>query len=532
MHNGVDMRVALWGRFEQVFTGAGSYANPAQDVALTATFRAPSGAELQVDGFWDGGTTWRVRFMPSEPGMWSFTTQCSAAEDAGLHARLGAFVCGDADGANRFAQHGPVHAQPGSRYLAHADGTPFLWLADTAWNGALRSTPEEWEHYLQARTAQGFTAAHVVVTQWIAAPNGDIDGHLAYTGSERIAINPAFFQRLDARLDAMNRAGMLAVPVMLWAATWTEPGIWNINPGVSLPEDQAILLARYMVARWGAHHLAWILNGDGDYRGERAARWQRIGRAVFGDRPHAPVMLHPSGMNIPADEFRNERWLDITSYQSGHGDDNPTLRWIWDGPPAQEWRRDPPRPLINLEPPYEDHIAYQSRERLSAHKVRRAMYWSLLIAPPAGVSYGGHGVWGWDDGTTTPEAHPATGVPKPWREALHLPAAEQIAHLAALFGALDWWRLWPAPELLATQPGDADDAAFVGATRAPEGDLALLYTPVAQPLALDTRSLRSDMPARWFDPRNGTFSPASGDGPAERVVFAPPAEGDWLLVLG
>ncbi|KPV48931.1 hypothetical protein SE17_35420, partial [Kouleothrix aurantiaca] len=248
------------------------------------------------------------------------------------------------------------------------------------------------------RTAQGFTATQVVVTQWIAAPSGDLGGQSAYTGSERIAINPAFFQRLDARLDAANQAGMLAVPVMLWAATWTEPGIWNINPGVSLPEDQAILLARYMVARWGAHHLAWILNGDGDYRGERAARWQRIGRAVFGARPHAPVLLHPSGMNIPADEFRDEAWLDIITYQSGHGDDNPTLRWIWDGPPAQEWRHDPPRPLINLEPAYEDHIAYQSRERLSAHKVRREIYWSLLIAPPAGVTYGGHGVWGWDDG--------------------------------------------------------------------------------------------------------------------------------------
>src|SRR4029453_12487886 len=102
--------------------------------------------------------------------------------------------------------------------------------------------------------------------------------------------------------------------------------------------------------------------------------------------------------------------------QSGHGDDDNTLRWLVAGPPAQYWKLEPPRPFINLEPPYEYHIAYQSRERIPPFQTRRALYWSLLIAPTAGVTYGGHGVWGWDDGTRTPVAHPNTGAPLPWRE--------------------------------------------------------------------------------------------------------------------
>ena len=40
---------------------------------------------------------------------------------------------------------------------------------------------------------------------------------------------------------------------------------------------------------------------------------------------------------------------------------------------------------------------------------------------PFGVSYGGHGVWGWDDGSAPPVAHPNPGVPLPWREALRMP---------------------------------------------------------------------------------------------------------------
>jgi hypothetical protein len=58
-----------------------------------------------------------------------------------------------------------------------------------------------------------------------------------------------------------------------------------VNPGFALPEDQAILIARYMVARWQAHDVVWILPGDGDFRGEKAEKWKRIGRAVFGDTP-------------------------------------------------------------------------------------------------------------------------------------------------------------------------------------------------------------------------------------------------------
>jgi hypothetical protein len=110
------------------------------------------------------------------------------------------------------------------------------------------------------------------VTHWRASPNGDREHRLAYKGpTNRIELNPTFFQALDQKLDALTDAGLLNVPVMLWAfAGGSNP---KINPGASLPEDQAILLARYLVGRWGAQPVMWILAGDGDYRGEKSERW-------------------------------------------------------------------------------------------------------------------------------------------------------------------------------------------------------------------------------------------------------------------
>ena len=124
-----------------------------------------------------------------------------------------------------------------------------------------------------------------------------------------------------------------------------------------------------------------------------------------------------------------------------------------EGPPSKDWKLEPAKPFINLEPPYEYHLAYQSKTPITPHTVRRAVYWSLLNAPTAGVTYGGHGVWGWDDGTKLPTDHTGTGMPLPWQKALVMPGAEQMAHVASLFTSIDYWRLRPAPQALASQPG-------------------------------------------------------------------------------
>jgi hypothetical protein len=525
------MVTPCWSRFEQQFNSSIDYANPLQEATLHVTFTSPSGRSQTIFGFWDGRRNWRVRFIPDEIGPWHFTTSCSDIGNSGLHGQSGTFTCTSPEGETAFQLHGPLRLSENRRFLAHADGLPFFWLADTAWNGPLCSTAEEWDHYIRERTRQKFSAVQWVTTHWLASPEGDINGDVAFTGDERIAINPTFFQRLDDKLEALNRAGLLGIPVMLWAAEWSAPEINARNPGYFLPEDQAILLARYMVARWGAHDVAWILPGDGNYAGDKAERWRRIGQAVFGTGPHAPVSLHPNGMYLPLEEFREESWLDINGYQSGHGDDEPTLAWLVAGPPAQGWPAEPIRPFINLEPSYENHLAYQSRQPFDAFKVRRAIYWSLLISPTAGVTYGGHGVWGWDDGSGPPEAHPRAGVPLPWPEALLMPAAEQMAHLAGLFHAIPWWRLRPAPGLVVNQPGKTLPSRYIAASQTEEGDLALVYIPEDRQVELDLSRLQPGLSSQWFDPQTGERHPFTLPAAGGVCRVETPAPGDWLLLL-
>lgn len=520
---GDEPRAALWTRWERSFTAEGDA--DGQRVELLVEFTSPGGATRTVRGFWDGGATWRVRFMPDEPGRWSYRTT-SVPSVPGLDGVTGTFLCEPNGGGTPFLEHGPVRVAASGTYLEHADGTPFFWLVDTSWNGALLSDSLDWETYLADRAAKGFSGVQFVTTQWRAA-EANAEGLVAYRGYEEIEIDPAFFRRLDARIDAIERHGLLAVPVLLWAL-----GDPHGTPG-QLPESEAIRLARYILARYGAHHVVVFLGGDGNYSGDNAARWRRIGDAVFDLPGHPPAVMHPGGRHWPYDEWRDVPWLAITGYQSGHGDDAATLRWLHSGPPATKWREEgePLRPFINLEPPYEDHVAYQSRQPHTAYTVRRALYWSVLVAPTAGTSYGAHGIWSWQTEPGTPLNHPNAGEARVWREAMAFDGSTHAGLMAGLFRRLPWWRLRPDPELVVVEvPEDDDEAAarHVAAARTPEGDAAVIYLPVGGRVVVRTERLAPGAAARWFDPRTGEEHAAAQD--AEGGFVAPDGE-DRVLVI-
>jgi hypothetical protein len=341
---------------------------------------------------------------------------------------------------------------------------------------------------------------------------------------ERISIDPVFYQWLDRRIDAVNERGLIAAPVLLWA---TGPA--GLSPGVTLPDDQLLLLARYMVARYGAHQVIWILNGDGNYRGERAERWKKIGRALFGDRPDRAATIHPGGQQWVADEFRGEPWLTFNSYQSGHQGNDAAWKWLTEGPPSQDWAKEPHLPSINLEPNYEAHNSFPTLRPFDAHDVRRAAYWSLLVAPPAGVTYGAHGIWSWELKPEVPMNHSATGMARPWFQAMHLPGSTSMMHLKNLFASLEWWKLRPAQDLLAEQPGGSDASRFIAASRSEDRTWSLIYSPVGGTISV--KGIDASAAARWFNPRLGEWSAAQPGNGTERV-FRTPDSDDWVLWLG
>jgi hypothetical protein len=58
--------VQKYGLFETAITNTQSYTNPFTGTTLTANFTSPSSQVTSIEGFYDGGQTWRLRFMPED----------------------------------------------------------------------------------------------------------------------------------------------------------------------------------------------------------------------------------------------------------------------------------------------------------------------------------------------------------------------------------------------------------------------------------------------------------------------------------
>lgn len=139
-------------------------------------------------------------------GKWTWQSSCHPASDTGLHNKAGSFECRDEE-KNTNSLSGPLKISPAQTYLANPDGSPFFWLADTAWNGVLRAKDDDWQRYLLTHKKQDFTAIQFVSTQWrggsktLSAP--------VYLGKKDISVNTDYLQAMDQHIAKINLASSL-----------------------------------------------------------------------------------------------------------------------------------------------------------------------------------------------------------------------------------------------------------------------------------------------------------------------------------
>jgi hypothetical protein len=87
------------------FTTDQNYSNPVNDVNLICTFNGPNNTDYNIPGFWDGENNWKVRFMPTLAGNWSYVTSC-IPNDPCLNNQTGSFNAVAASGDNPLYAHG------------------------------------------------------------------------------------------------------------------------------------------------------------------------------------------------------------------------------------------------------------------------------------------------------------------------------------------------------------------------------------------------------------------------------------------
>ena len=197
---------------ELVFLSSSSRENPYTDISLRATFEGPT-RTIRIDGFWDGGALYKVRVLPTEPGLWSWRV---SSNDASLDGKAGTFV------AVASTSPGYVRVSPTLPYTFEWAGTgePFFFLGDTIWHMYynLRFLDGTFQRLIDDRAAQHFNYAHGVVHDFLASEGGPIyrvqdhDREMFDTDW----LNPDYFRLIDHKIDYMNARGMVAGLFFSW----------------------------------------------------------------------------------------------------------------------------------------------------------------------------------------------------------------------------------------------------------------------------------------------------------------------------
>jgi hypothetical protein len=506
------------------------HADPFKELHLDVVFTDPQGTHKTVPGFWAGKDQWKVRYASPVVGTHRYRTQCSDAEDAGLHGIEGQIEIGPYTGTNPLYRHGPIQVAADHRHFEHADGTPFFWLGDTWWKCLCkRMTWEGFQELTADRKAKGFTVVQIVCGPYpdesFLEKRLENEGGMPYETRDFTVVNPKYFDCADRRIQHLIDAGISPAIVGAWGRS-------DCDSMKAIGVEGLKRHWRYLVARYGAYPVFWILAGEiPDKTKWGEGPWAEVAKYLRSiDQYHRLLTCHTGHGRRGTEGDVNVIDYDMVggSHDERVAVDAKTLAIL-----TAAYAKNPPMPVLVGETCYEGHMQQGFGD------VQRRIFWMNMLSGAAGHTYGAAGIW--HAGIEGNPGHSGAWGGQvydwtTWKEGMNYPGATQIGIGKKLLEQYPWWRFEPHPEWV---EADSFAAGIPGEVRfiyLPRRNVYNWNGPTVKNLEPDI-----DWHAYYFDPATGrkfdqglikAFAKA-GDKTAAPVNFKKnvPSPQDWVLVL-
>ena len=132
-------------------------------------------------------------------------------------------------------EHGRLRVSKDKRYLEHEDGTPFFYLADTAWELFHRLNEKEVELYLENRRAKGFTVIQAVILAELDGLNTpNANGEKPFLSKDIKLINEEYFKWVDKVIRMAEKKGLYIGLLPTWGDKVDKQ--WGVGPVVFKPD--------------------------------------------------------------------------------------------------------------------------------------------------------------------------------------------------------------------------------------------------------------------------------------------------------
>jgi hypothetical protein len=503
--------------FEWTIESKKVYADPFNDVDVDVIF-SRQGEFWRVPTFWRGGSKWTVRFAPPTPGEYTYRLESTDRSNPDLNGHESKVTITAYNGPSPLLRHGMLRVSANKRYFEHADGTPFYWLGDTWWTGM--SDRLSWEGFQKLtgdRKAKGFT-----VVQFVAGliPSDEevapIDPGFHNEGGavwdpEFKRINPKFFDYADRRVQHLIDSEIAPAIVGAWVQALRQMGTAKMKQHW-----------RYIIARYGAYPVFWIVGGEVYDPPEKPGRklspffgqvppggWTEVARYIHATDPyHHPVTVHQAPPDEPP--LQDESLIDFDMFQPSH--------MGWPSVALEVEQLDVHRSRTTVvKPEVVGEIGYEGIGETHLQDFQRVAFWLAMLNGAAGHTYGAVAVW--EAYTTDKPFHRWKWSFLTWEEGMNFPGSYQVGLGSKLLRQYEWWKFEPHPEWVTPRGttllepvsniddfdwgmGDSDDSFFAD--------------DVAQPF--DTR-----FPAGQWKAHNGNFRlPYAAGIPGEaRFIYVP-----------
>jgi hypothetical protein len=425
------------------------------------------------------------------------------------------------------------------RFLVTAEGRPFFYLGDTAWELFHRLDRKEADLYLRDRKDKEFTVIQaVLLAEFDGLQTTNAYGHRPLLDNDptkpdvKDGPDNDYWDHVDAIVQRAAALGLYVGMLPTWGDKWNKK--WGQGPEIFTPQN-AEAYGQWVGRRYRDQPIIWILGGD---RPVETDAHKQIIRAMArglkaGDGGRHLMTFHPTGGQGSAEPFHADDWLDFNLRQNGHNADfNPTYAQT-----RADYDRQPVKPVIDGEPLYEDHPIGFKAEAFGhsvAGDVRRPLYWDLFSGA-CGHTYGNHAIWQFWAPGRAPVNHPLL----PWRDALQQPGAGQMRYARRLLESRPYLTRIPDDTVIvpASAPSAVPGAGLkrMVATRDAAGSFAMVYAPAGRAFKVRLDKLSGgQVKAWWFNPRNGQATLVGRFERQGEREFMPPDPGemlDWVLVL-
>lgn len=426
-----------------------------------------------IPGFWDGGNVWRVRFVCTSAGEWTYTTKCTDTTNTGLHNQTGKFTCTEYKGALEIYKRGFIKIQKDTRYFSYADGTPFFYLGDTHW-GLGRETLAMVKETAKTRAEQGYTVYQ----------SEPIGSNFDLTDSQTVTVSDiAGFRANDKKFQAIANYGLVHVnashffPDEMQTFIDNHGGYSNKVLGYGTKKgklynfyeisDEAKLalekISRYWVARYSAYPVMWTLAQEVDNDNFWVDKSNMHGHEQWGlannpyryvaeymakyDPYKSPLTAHQEGSSMTTSTNSAFREIGAHTWWASQWKPDKAGDFKVLDRAKEYWENGQSKPYVV----YESHYCMLETKNFGA----RAQGYMGFLSGFCGYGYGAQGGWLYngsyvadqdaDDGVDIVTVEQKAAGTRDWKGALQLESSIQMGYMRRFFTdkVVDWYKLVP-----------------------------------------------------------------------------------------